>query len=181
MSRVKINTTFSVIIRIVLWLIMLFGGSYVSIRHDVALHVMLFYSIVFHIVSFVLGVILLRLAFTAAACGGKELAKKGRDRNLPRLETNRLVTSGIYAQMRHPMLFGLVLLPFALAFLLGSPTFIVIVAPLEMFFIAFMVLIFEEMECRKKFGVSYEEYSKKVPMICFKQKCLKDLFLQEKS
>ena len=177
MGKINTNTTFSVIIRIVLWFIMLFGGSYISIRHDIALHVVLFYSVAFHIVSFLLGVILLRLAFTAAAHGGRELAKNGRDRNLPRLETNKLVTSGIYAQMRHPMLFGLLLLPFALAFLLGSPTFITIVAPLEMVFIALMVLIFEEMECRKKFGASYEKYSKEVPMICFKKNCLKRLFL----
>jgi protein-S-isoprenylcysteine O-methyltransferase Ste14 len=131
----------------------------------------------FHIVSFVLGGILLRLAFRAASCGGRELAKSGRDKELPRLETNRLVTSGIYAHMRHPMLFGLMLIPPALAFLLGSPTFITVVAPLEMLFIAFMVLIFEEMECKKKFGEPYKKYSSEVPMVCFRKNCLKKLFL----
>jgi protein-S-isoprenylcysteine O-methyltransferase Ste14 len=69
------------------------------------------------------------------------------------------------------------LLPLALAFLLGSPTFIAVVAPLEMLFIAFMVLVFEEIECKKKFGASYEKYSYEVPMVCFKKECLKKLFL----
>jgi len=176
-DNIKIKTTLSVVIRIILWLVMLIGGSYISISHDIALHVKFFYSVVFHIFSFLIGLILLRFAFRAAACGGKELAKRGRDKELPRLETNRLVTSGIYAHMRHPMLFGLMLLPLALAFLLGSPTFITAVAPLEMLFIACMVLIFEEMECKNKFGMSYEKYSHEVPMVCFKKECLRKLFL----
>jgi len=178
LSLFKIKTTLSVLVRIILWIVLLLGGSYISIHHDIISHNTLFYSIVFHIISFIIGIVLLRLAFRAAACGGRELAKSGREKELPRLETNRLVTSGIYTYMRHPMLFGLMLLPLALAFLLGSPTFITVVAPLEMLFIALMVLIFEEMECRKKFGTSYEKYSHEVPMVCFKKSCLKELFLK---
>jgi protein-S-isoprenylcysteine O-methyltransferase Ste14 len=44
--------------------------------------------------------------------------------------------------MRHPMLFGLTLLPLGWALLLGSPTFITLIAPLEMLFIIFMVIVF---------------------------------------
>jgi len=177
MSLFGIKTTFSVFIRILLWLIMLIGGSYISISHDIVSHTWLFYNMTFHIFSFIFGVILMRLAFHAAACGGRELAKRGRDKDLPRLETDKLVTSGIYAYMRHPMLFGLMLIPLTLAFLLGSPTFIMLVAPLEMLFIAFMVLIFEEMECKKKFGMDYKKYSNEVPMVCLKKECLQKLFI----
>ena len=96
-------------------------------------------------------IIVLALGFRAAANGGRELSK-GRVGNIPRLETNRLVTSGIFGCMRHPMLFGLTLLPLGWVHLLGSPTFITLVAPVEMLFIVGMVLIFEEMEVKRKFG-----------------------------
>ena len=172
----KINTSASVVVRIVLWLGLIFGGIAFSIYRDMQNSTSLFYNLFFHIVSFIFGLLLLRFAFRAAAKGGKALAKEGRDRDLPRLETNRLVTSGIYAKMRHPMLFGLLLIPLSVAFLLGSVTFITLVAPLEMLFIALMVLIFEEMECKKKFGTAYEAYSKSVPMVCVSSDCLRELF-----
>ncbi len=78
--------------------------------------------------------------------------------------------------MRHPMLFGLTLVPMALALIVGSPFFILVLAPLEMIFIIVMVLTIEERECRSKFGPSYDEYAKKVPPICFKKECLMRLF-----
>jgi protein-S-isoprenylcysteine O-methyltransferase Ste14 len=172
----KINTSASVIVRIVLWLGLIFGGIGWSISRDIADHETLFYNPLFHFATFIVGIVLMRFAFRAAAAGGKELAKSGRDRDLPRLETNKLVVSGIYSYMRHPMLFGLLLIPFSVALLVGSPTFILFVAPLEMLFIAFMVLVFEEMECKKKFGSEYEVYSQKVPMVCIRRDCLKKLF-----
>jgi len=119
------------------------------------------------------------LAFRAAANGGKELSK-GRVCNIPRLETNKLVTTGIYSCMRHPMLFGLILLPLGWALLLGSPTFISIIAPLEMLFILIMVIVFEEMEVRRKFPEEYAHYARRVPMVTFKPACLKKLFLIQK-
>ena len=169
----KIKTTPSVIIRIVLWIFMLVGGAiyaYVIDKSDC-----LFHSILFHLLSALIGLFILRLAFRAAANGGKELSK-GRDKNMPRLETNRLVTTGIYKCMRHPMLFGLTLLPLGWALLLGLPTFIIIIAPLEMIFIVFMVMIFEEMEVKRKFGDDYKSYAKKVPMVSFKRSSLRRLF-----
>jgi len=56
--------------------------------------------------------------------------------------------------MRHPMLFGLALLPLSVALILGSPTFIIFVAPIEMIFIVAMILTFEEAEYKAKFGDS---------------------------
>ena len=169
----KINTSISVVIRIFLWLLMLFGGAWYSIIQDLSSPY--FKSISFHILSAVLGIIIIFLAFRASANGGKELTK-GRVGDIPRLETNKLVTTGIYACMRHPMLFGLTLLPLGWALLLGSPTFISMVAPLEMLFIIIMVIIFEEQEVKRKFSNEYEIYSKKVPMVSFEWRCLKWLF-----
>ncbi len=169
----KINTSFSVVIRIVLWLFMLIGGALYA--YSIDKNDLLFHSPLFHLLSALIGLFVLRLAFRAAANGGKELAK-GRGENMPRLETNRLVTTGIYKCMRHPMLFGLTLLPLGWALLLGMPTFITIIAPLEMLFIIFMVIVFEEMEVKRKFTDEYRAYAQKVPMVSFKRSCLNRLF-----
>lgn len=169
----RIKTSSSVVVRLILWLILLGGGAVFSIVHD--FRTPLFRSISFHFLSALLGLMVMFLAFRAAANGGKELAK-GRVGNIPRLETNRLVTTGIYSCMRHPMLFGLMLLPLGWALLLGSPTFITILAPLEMLFILIMVIVFEEREVRRKFPQEYVNYAKRVPMVTFKPVCLKKLF-----
>ena len=169
----KIKTSFSVVVRIFLWLAMLIGGAVYALLED--RESVLFHDVWFHIFSGFLGVFVLLLAFRAAANGGRELSK-GRVGDIPRLETNRLVTTGLFSCMRHPMLFGLTLLPLGWALLLGSPTFITLIAPLEMLFIIMMVIIFEEMEVKRKFGEAYERYSQEVPMVSFKRKCLKALF-----
>jgi len=177
-SFMKIHTSFSVLIRILLWLIMIIGGAVYSISKD--FETTLFENVFFHFSTAFIGIIVLTLAFRAAANGGRELTK-GRVGNIPRLETNRLVMTGIFSCMRHPMLFGLTLLPLGWALLLGSPTFITCIAPLEMLFIIFMVLVFEEMEVNRKFGELYKAYREHVPMVSFHSECLKQLFSAKKT
>ena len=167
------NTSASVVIRILLWFVMIVGGAFYCVTKDWGTP--LYQNLFFHLFTASVGIVVLSLAFCAAANGGKELTK-GRVGNIPRLETNRLVITGIFSCMRHPMLFGLTLLPLGWALLLGSPTFITVLAPLEIVFIIIMVLIFEEMEVDKKFGKEYEEYRQNVPMISFRLECLKLLF-----
>ena len=169
----QIKTSFSVVIRLFLWFVMIIGGAVYSLARD--WHSPLFNTVWFHLLSACIGIFLLVLSFRAAANGGRELTK-GRVGDIPRLETNRLVTTGIFSCMRHPMLFGLTLLPLGWALLLGSPTFITLVAPLEMLFIVVMVLIFEEREVKRKFGKVYEAYRAEVPMVSFRPVCLKWLF-----
>ena len=176
----KISTTPSVVIRILLWIVLLVGGAIVSIRHDLRAFAELFGNIPFHLLSFAVGWVLTSLAFRAAAVGGRELAKHGREGELPRLETNRLVTSGIYRCTRHPMLFGLTLLPFGVAFLLGSPTFILYVAPAEALFILFMVLTLEEREALAKFGDAYRNYRRTTPLVPRSRACWKQLFFKDR-
>ncbi|WP_456401847.1 methyltransferase family protein [Hydrogenimonas sp.] len=156
---------------------MLAGGPALSIYFDLLYFKQLFLNPLYHLLTLPIGLFLAMLAFRAAAAGGKELARHGRQkRSTPRLETDSLVTTGIYSHMRHPMLFGLALLPLALACILGSPTFILVVAPLETLFVIVMVLTFEERECRKKFGAAYDDYARRVPAVCFKRECLMKLF-----
>ncbi|WP_457596303.1 methyltransferase family protein [Hydrogenimonas sp.] len=171
------RTTPSVVVRLLLWAILLLGGAGVSVWLDLQWFRPLFFSLWFHLLAFLVGWVLMRLAFRAAAAGGRELARRGKSSpDTPRLETDTLVTTGIYARMRHPMLFGLALVPMGLAFLVGSPSFILFIAPLEALLIAIMVLTFEEWECRRKFGAVYDDYAKKTPAVCWKRDCLKALF-----
>jgi len=156
---------------------MLFGGALYALLKD--WDTPLFMTGWFHLLTAVPGMLLLFWAFKAAATGGRELTR-GRVGDIPRLETNRLVTTGIFGCMRHPMLFGLTLLPLGWALLLGSPTFITILAPLEMLFIVVMVLLFEEREVKKKFGASYETYRHHVPPVSFRAVCLHWLFTGKK-
>ncbi|BBB31968.1 conserved hypothetical protein [Thermotomaculum hydrothermale] len=172
------KTTVSVVLRLLWWFLMIFGGAVFSIYHDVKSENQ-FFSPIFHLITFPVGLILIRLAFNAASVGGREL-KKGRSEGTPRLETDKLVTTGIYSCMRHPMLFGLALLPIGWSLILGSPHFIFYLAPIEALSVIIMVFTFEEMECVKKFNGDYIEYRKKVPPVSFKKKCLLWLFFKKK-
>ncbi len=169
----KIKTSVSVVVRILLWIFLLVGGAIYGIMRDI--DTPLWHNYIFHLITLVAGYFVLVFAFRAAANGGREL-KKGRVGDIPRLETNHLVTTGIYSCMRHPMLFGLTLLPLGVALIIGSFTFISIIAPIEMLFVVFMVIVFEELEVKRKFGKEYEKYSQNVPMVSFDFKCLRKLF-----
>ncbi|WP_456392176.1 methyltransferase family protein [Nitratifractor sp.] len=176
----RIPTTPSVVIRILLWLLLLFGGAVGSIRCDLQCFPGLFGSWSFHLLTLSAGVAIVTLSFRAAATGGRELASQGREGDLPRLETNRLVTTGIYRCTRHPMLFGLMLLPLGFALLLGSPTFILFVAPAEALFILLMILTLEEREAIAKFGDAYREYRRRTPLLPRSTECWKALFGKKK-
>jgi len=84
----KIKTTLSVVIRLLLWLIMIVGGTIFSILHDYREPI--FHNWLFHIVSFIIGMVVTILAFRSARNSGKELTK-GRVGDIPRLETNKKV------------------------------------------------------------------------------------------
>jgi len=175
----KLKTTPSVVIRVLLWVIILVGGVIIGLKFDLIYFKKLLFSPLFHIITFIVGFFFMELSFNAAKVGGRELKKMGREGDIPRLETNRLVTTGIFKCFRHPMLFGLSFIPLSLALLIGSPTFILFIAPLEMIFILIMVLIFEEAEAYKKFGEDYLDYKKKTPIFPKKPECYRWLFFNK--
>jgi protein-S-isoprenylcysteine O-methyltransferase Ste14 len=160
------------IVRIIMWLIMVFGGAFLSIYFDYEYFKDLFYNLTFHTITFILGFILLRLVIKASKNTGRYLKENGREGNIPRLQTNKLVTDGLYGCMRHPMHFGLMFFFLAFALLIGSPVFIFIIAPSEMLFMIIMIKLFEEKEAFKKFGQDYLEYKKNVPFYSIKKECL---------
>jgi protein-S-isoprenylcysteine O-methyltransferase Ste14 len=132
-------------------------------------------NIIFHIVSLLIGIFLLFLVKKISKNTGRTLAKYGRKGKLKRLQTNVLVKQGIYKYMRHPMHLGLFLFPLGIAFLIGSPSFILIIAPIEIIFMLILIKLIEEPEAIKKFGDEYINYKKQVPWFCFKIKCLIEL------
>ncbi len=164
-------------IRIFIWIVFLVGGAALSLYFDIKYFPNLLKDPIFHLITLILGLIIIKLSFHAAAVGGRELKRKGREGNIPRLETNKLVTSGIYSCTRHPMLFGLMFLPLGLALILGLPTFIFFIAPLEALIIFILVLTLEEKEAIMKFGEEYLKYKKTTPLFPKTKECYKKLFL----
>ena len=154
---------------------MIFGGSVLGYYLDSLLFKNIHSNYVFHITSFFLGILILFLMVRISKNTGRILAKFGRKGKLRRMQTNVLVTQGIYKYMRHPMHLGLFLFPIGVAFLVASPSFILIIAPIEIIFMLLMIKFVEEPEAIKKFGDGYLNYMKQTPWFCFKIHCLKQL------
>ncbi len=163
-------------IRIVIWVLFLLGGGGLSVWLDTRWFPCLFLNSCFHVITLPVGLVILGAVVRASRNTGRLLARLGRDGDVPRFETNRLVTAGIYSCMRHPMHFGLLLFPFAFAFILGSPTFILIVAPVEAMLMILLIKLVEEPQAISKFGLEYERYMKEVPFFSVNPGCLRQLF-----
>ena len=74
------------------------------------------------------------------------------------------------------MHFGLLFFPWAVALLLGSPFFILVLAPLEMLFMLAMIKLVEEPGAIRKFGDEYREYMRRVPMFSLRRECWRQLW-----
>jgi len=162
--------------RIIAWFVLLVGGLLLSLLLDALLFPIRFRGLLFHLSTFLPGALLLYGVMRISKTTGRWLAKEGRIGDLPRMETNRLVTTGPYSCMRHPIHFGLLFFPMSIALLAGSPTFIAIIAPLEAIFILLMIKTYEEPEAIEKFGEAYLLYKAEVPMFNCSYLCLRQLF-----
>lgn len=165
----------SVRLRLFIWVLLLGGGGAVGIWLDLRHFPGLLSNPWWHLVSLLFGLALLAVVFRVSRVTGRTLARLGREGALPRMETNRLVTLGPYACMRHPMHLGLLFFPWAVALILGSPGFILFVAPLEMVLMVIMVLTLEEREALRKFGAEYADYRRRVPAFSLRPACLRRL------
>jgi len=161
------------IFRILVWLVMMIGGSALGLFLDRRWFPLLQRSVPFHAITLALGALVFWLVMRISRNTGRLLARAGREGDLPRGDTNKLVTEGVYGCMRHPMHLGLFLFPLSLALLIGSPTFILVIAPMEAFFILTMVKLVEEPEAIAKFGDAYREYQQRTPMFNLHPDCLR--------
>jgi protein-S-isoprenylcysteine O-methyltransferase Ste14 len=75
-----------------------------------------------------------------------------------------LMTTGIYGIIRNPMHVGWTLVLFGIAILLQSFTLLFVFMPLFILIHWIYIKQIEEKELEKKFGQSYFDYRKKVPM-----------------
>lgn len=163
-------------LRILFWIVMIIGGAMFWLWLDYRLFYKWFTNSIFHAVSFICGIFLLKLLFNSSRNTGQLLARLGREGDLPWMETSKLVTEGHYAYMRHPMHLGLFLFPLAPAFLVDSISFIAIIDLLEIFFMIIMIKLIEEPQAVRKFGEAYLRYSEQVPMFSLDRECLMNLF-----
>jgi len=75
----------------------------------------------------------------------------------------KLITGGLYAYSRNPMLLGIFLIVFAAALLTGSLSLTLLFAPFLVLFFYFQVTLVEEREMELKFGRNYLDYKNRVP------------------
>jgi protein-S-isoprenylcysteine O-methyltransferase Ste14 len=79
--------------------------------------------------------------------------------------TSRLVTSGVYAYTRNPMVLGYSLLPLAMGLLLQSPGMALSITPLVLLLNVAIVKLREEPDLERRFGDEYRRYSEKTPFL----------------
>ena len=166
------------ILRFAMWVIFLLGGGALGLWLDTQwdwAHTLLL-NPWWHLITFVLGAILLWAVLRVSRYTGRLLARMGRQGDdIPRMDTNKLVTTDIYACMRHPMHLGLLFFPLSIALIIGSPTFIFIIAPLEMLIIVVLIKVVEEREALAKFGDAYRDYMKTTPMFSLRPDCIRKM------
>jgi protein-S-isoprenylcysteine O-methyltransferase Ste14 len=76
----------------------------------------------------------------------------------------KLITTGLYAYVRNPMLLGMFIFMLGLGVLFGSLSLIFIFTPLFILINVLYLKAIEEKELELKFGREYVEYKKRVPM-----------------
>lgn len=77
-------------------------------------------------------------------------------------EIRRLVTSGIYSKMRHPVYLGRMFMN--LGFLIIFPIIPMLVVAIMFVIVWYLMALFEEIQLAKRFGKNYKKYKKNVPM-----------------
>jgi protein-S-isoprenylcysteine O-methyltransferase Ste14 len=88
---------------------------------------------------------------------------KAKGTPVPINPPQKLITGGLYAYSRNPMLMSIFLIVFATGFLSGSLSLTLLFAPLFVLFFYFQITLVEEKEMELKFGQAYLEYMKRVP------------------
>ena len=88
---------------------------------------------------------------------------KAKGTPVPINPPQELITGGLYAYSRNPMLLSIFLIVFATGFLTGSCSLTLFFAPLFVLFFYFQITLVEEKEMELKFGQDYLDYKKSVP------------------
>jgi protein-S-isoprenylcysteine O-methyltransferase Ste14 len=114
-------------------------------------------------VGWMVGVPLLAAGLTLVAwC--LVLFRRGKGTPVPFNPPRELVVAGPYAWVRNPMLTGVFACLFGLGFCLNSLSMVVLWTPVFVLANAIEVRFVEEPELERRFGASYSEYRRRVPM-----------------
>ena len=89
---------------------------------------------------------------------------RARGTPVPFNPPRELVTVGPYAWSRNPMLTGVFSCLFGLGFLLHSVSMVVVWTPVFVLLNVIELKVVEEPELERRFGTSYREYKRRVPM-----------------
>jgi len=89
---------------------------------------------------------------------------KARGSPVPLNPPKKLVITGLYSQIRNPMLLGWIIMLFGVGIVLNSFSLIIIFTPLFIMINILYLKTIEEKEMEKKFGKQYLIYKEKVPM-----------------
>lgn len=92
------------------------------------------------------------------------LFRRARGTPVPFNPPRELVVVGPYAWVRNPMLTGVFACLFGLGFLLHSLSMVFVWTPLFVLANAIELKLVEEPELQRRFGASYGEYRRRVPM-----------------
>lgn len=115
----------------------------------------LFGTQIAHVVAMVLGYSIVFIGAVLVADGWRRIHKARRE--------GRMVTEGIYARVRHPQYTGLFLIVFGEG-IVHWPTIVSVLA-FPVILLAYTLLARkEEKQMLKKFGESYRDYQRRVPM-----------------
>jgi len=166
------------IARILMWVVFIIGGGALGLWLDTqwAWARTLLLNPWWHLLTLVVGALILWAVLRTSRYTGRLLANLGREGNdVPRMDTNKLVITDIYQCMRHPMHLGLMFFPLSIALILGSPSFIFIIAPLEMLLIVILIKLIEEREAVAKFGDDYRAYMRTTPMFSLRPDCIRQM------
>jgi len=80
-------------------------------------------------------------------------------------KTSRLVTSGVYAYIRNPMIIGYTLLPFGMGVMFQSPGMALSISPLVLVANVVIVKLVEEPNLVERFGEEYIQYRARTPFL----------------
>ena len=89
---------------------------------------------------------------------------KAKGTPVPFNPPRELVTVGLYAWSRNPMLTGVFIFVFGVGFLLHSISMVFVWTPVFVVFNVFELRLVEEPELERRFGESYIDYKRRVPM-----------------
>ena len=89
---------------------------------------------------------------------------RARGSPVPLNPPQKLLTTGLYSQIRNPMLLGWIIMLFGVGLLLNSISLIFIFTPLFILVNILYLKTIEEKEMEKKFGEQYLKYKESVPM-----------------